>query len=82
MDVVVINHPTLDGVMQGPGRADEDTRWLRPRRLVGPYIDEMMGRALGTRMEQSGGLLFGRRTYEDLLSYWNSQPDSPFTAAR
>ncbi len=24
--VVVMNHVTLDGVMQGPGRPDEDTR--------------------------------------------------------
>ena len=24
------------------------------------------------------GWLFGRRTYEDLLSFWNQQPDSPF----
>jgi dihydrofolate reductase len=30
-------------------------------------------------MAESGGLVLGRRTYEDLLSYWNTQPDSPFT---
>lgn len=24
--IVVMNHATLDGVMQGPGRPDEDTR--------------------------------------------------------
>ena len=40
-----------------------------------------MGEAMGARMMQSGGLLFGRRTYEDLLTYWNSQTDSPFTDA-
>jgi hypothetical protein len=26
MRIVVINHVTLDGVMQSPGRPDEDTR--------------------------------------------------------
>jgi len=29
----------------------------------------------------SGGLLLGRRTYEDLLTHWNSQTGSPFTDA-
>ncbi len=34
------------------------------------------------RMAQpDGGLLVGRRTYEDLLGYWNSRPDSPSTPA-
>jgi dihydrofolate reductase len=78
--VVVINHVTLDGVMQAPGRPDEDRRggfehggWAMPR------SDEVVGTAMGERMAASGGLVFGRRTYEDLLSYWNTQPDSPFT---
>ena len=26
-----------------------------------------------------GALLLGRRSYEHLLGYWNTQPDSPFT---
>ena len=28
---------------------------------------------MGVRMSQSDGLLFGRRTYEDLLTTWNSR---------
>jgi dihydrofolate reductase len=81
MRVVVINHLTLDGVMQGPGRHDEDTRdgfehggWSIEN------IDDVIGTALGERMAESGGLLLGRRTYEDLLAYWNTQ-DSPFKDA-
>jgi dihydrofolate reductase len=80
MRIVIMNHVTLDGVMQGPGRPDEDRRggfehggWATPR------SDEVVGRAMGMRMASSGGLLFGRRTYEDLLSHWNSVPESPFT---
>jgi dihydrofolate reductase len=80
--IVVMNHVTLDGVMQGPGRADEDTRggftqggWAQ--RSAG----DAAGQAMGERMAAGGGLvgwLFGRRTYEELLSYWNQQADSPF----
>ncbi len=83
--IVVMNHVTLDGVMQGPGRADEDTRggfrhagW--GHRTEAPP-DGAFQKAMGERMTAGGGLsgwLFGRRTYEDLLSHWNQQPDSPF----
>jgi dihydrofolate reductase len=85
--VVVMNHVTLDGVMQGPGRPDEDTRggctlggW--GQRSSSP--DDACGRAMGERMAAGGGLagwLFGRWTYEQLLTHWNRQPDSPFTPA-
>ena len=78
--VVVINHVTLDGVMQAPGRPDEDRRGgFEHGGWATPGGDDVMGAAMGARMAESGGLLFGRRTYEDLLSYWNTQPDSPFT---
>jgi dihydrofolate reductase len=85
--IVVMNHVTLDGVMQGPGRADEDTRdgfaqggWAQ--RSVTP--DDAVGKAMGERMAAGGGLagwLFGRRTYEDLLASWNAQ-GGPFKDAR
>jgi dihydrofolate reductase len=76
--IVVINHLTLDGVMQAPGRADEDTRGgFAAGGWAGPYVDDAVNAALGARMPQSGGLLLGRRSYEDMLAYWNTQ-DSPF----
>ena len=78
--VCVVNHLTLDGVMQAPGGADEDRRggfehggWSRP------YADEVMGRVMGVGMATSGALLFGRRTYEQFASFWPHQPaDAPF----
>ena len=80
--VVVINNVTLDGVMQAPGRLDEDTRggFEHGGWAVMPSSDPVIGSAMGERMAQSGGLLLGRRTYEDLLSYWNTQ-ESPFKEA-
>jgi dihydrofolate reductase len=39
-----------------------------------------MGRAWGKRLAASGGLLLGRRTYQDILTYWNTQ-DSPYRDA-
>ncbi len=85
--VVVMNQVTLDGVMQAPGRPGEDTSggftqggWGRTSGTPGDVI----AKAMGDRMAAGGGLagwLFGRRTYEGLLSYWNSQPDAPFGPA-
>jgi dihydrofolate reductase len=77
MKIVVINNVSLDGVMQAPGRPDEDTRggfahggWAAPDTDV---PDPEISAAMGLRMSQSDGLLFGRRTYEDLLTTWNSR---------
>jgi dihydrofolate reductase len=84
--VVVMNHLTLDGVIQGPGRPDEDTRggftqggWGQRSSTAG----DAAGQAMGERMAAGGGLagwLFGRRTYEQLLSSWNAR-GGPFKAA-
>ena len=77
MKIVVMNNVTLDGVMQAPGRADEDTRggftyggWAT-QNIEEP--DPEIGAAMGVRMSQSDGLLLGRRTYEDLLTTWNNR---------
>jgi dihydrofolate reductase len=76
--IVVLNSVTLDGVMQGPGRPDEDTRdGFRYGGWAVPYADHVAIRAFGAHMG-SGGWLLGRRTYEDVLAHWNSVPDNPF----
>lgn len=83
MKIVVLNHVSLDGVMQAPGRPDEDPRdgFERGGWAVANN-DDVMNNALGARMaRRDNSLLFGRRTYEDLLAHWNSVTDSPFTAA-
>jgi dihydrofolate reductase len=84
MRLVVINHLSLDGVMQGPGRPDEDTR---DGFDLGGWADDgsgapdpVVGEAMGARMARSDGLVFGRRSYEDMLASWNER-GGPFKDA-
>ncbi|MCU1519343.1 MAG: hypothetical protein JWQ75_4064 [Pseudarthrobacter sp.] len=78
--ISVTNNVSLDGVMQAPGRADEDTRGGFDRGgWAVPYNDPVMGQAMGEGMAQTGALLLGRRTYEDFAGYWPYQTNNPFT---
>ena len=79
--VVVINHVTLDGVMQSPGRPEEDTRdGFTYGGWASPNVDDVVMTALGARLGEGLRLLLGRRSYEGILGYWNTQ-DSPFAPA-
>ena len=80
--VLVVNHVTLDGVMQAPARPDEDTRdgfvhggWAMARN------DELMAAKIGERMTGDRAFLFGRRTYEDFYAVWPNRPGNPFSEA-
>ena len=72
---------TLDGVVQGPGRPDEDT----PDGFIHGgwgqrYNDEVMGREMAKAMAQPGDMLFGRRTWQDFITAWGRLTDgNPFT---
>src|SRR6266852_1920379 len=78
--IIVFNSLSLDGVMQAPGRPDEDRRGGFERGgWALPYSDPAMGKAVGESMATTGGLLFGRRTYEGFSSVWPYRTDRPFT---
>ena len=78
--VVAVVHLTLDGVMQAPGRPDEDVRGgFEHGGWAAPYRDEVMNRVMGKGMASDGALLLGRRTYEDFADFWPRQDDNPFT---
>jgi dihydrofolate reductase len=72
--VIVMNGLTLDGVMQAPGRPDEDTRDGFAFGGWGvQYYDEATVTKMGERMGGEHAWLFGRWTYEQLLAHWNRQ---------
>jgi len=80
--VVVFTNLTLDGVMQAPGRPDEDRRGgFEHGGWATPYADSVIGSMAGESMAYTGALLLGRRTYEDFYAFWPNQPEpNPFTA--
>src|SRR5260221_7132328 len=76
--LVVFNNVTLDGVMQAPAAPDEDPRGgFKHGGWAAPYATM---EAADDSMAQSGGLLFGRRTYMHFYSVWPNRTDNPFTA--
>ena len=81
--VVVIEHLTLDGVMQGPARPDEDRRdGFEYGGWGAAAYDPAMQKVIGARMGSSWSLLVGRITYEDFAKVWPNQPQpNPFTEA-
>ncbi|HKH07744.1 MAG TPA: dihydrofolate reductase family protein [Agromyces sp.] len=81
--ITLFESVTLDGVMQAPARADEDTRGgFTEGGWAVPYQDEVAMRFAGERMATAGAMLFGHRTYDDILGFWTATPDpNPFTEA-
>jgi dihydrofolate reductase len=69
--VVVNEWMTLDGVVQAPGTADEDTSGgFKHGGWHMPYFDDLSRNWVVEGYTDAGGFLLGRRTYELLASYW------------
>ncbi|WP_377273727.1 dihydrofolate reductase family protein [Peterkaempfera sp. SMS 1(5)a] len=72
---------TVDGVVQGLGRPDEDTRGgFTHGGWGGPYNDAVMGQEMGKSMSRPTDMLFGHRTWADFITAWGIRTDgNPFT---
>lgn len=78
--ITVTMNVTLDGVVQGLGRADEDTRGGFPFGGWGQrFQDEVLAREMGGDMARPGDMLFGRRTWEDFTTVWGRADDNPYS---
>jgi len=78
--ISVVVSMSVDGVMQAPGRPDEDERGGFDRGgWAAEYGDAVMGQKMGEGLQQQSELLFGRRTYQDFAAIWPQQTDNPFT---
>lgn len=69
--IVVLEHLSLDGVIQGPGGPDEDTSGgFTLGGWIAPFADPVLGGRLRQQMNQPFDLLLGRRTYDIWAPYW------------
>lgn len=74
--VVVLEHISLDGVIQAPGGSDEDTSGgFKHGGWIAPYGDEISGTLLRKQMNSSFDLLLGRKTFEIWEPYWPKHAD-------
>jgi dihydrofolate reductase len=80
MRIVISEFISLDGVVQAPGGAEEDTDggfghggWSMP------FFDpEVMGSAIDEVSDRTDALLYGRRTWQVMAGAWPARAGDPF----
>ena len=74
--IVVLEHISLDGVIQAPGGPEEDTSGgFTYGGWISSYGDAIVGSALRRQMNSPFDLLVGRKTFEIWEPYWPQHPD-------
>jgi dihydrofolate reductase len=74
--IIVLEHISLDGVIQAPGGADEDTNGgFAYGGWISSYSDEILGTLLRRQMNMPFDLLLGRKTFEIWAPYWPKHAD-------
>jgi dihydrofolate reductase len=69
--VIVQEWMTLDGVVQAPGAPDEDTSGgFQHGGWHLPYFDDRSQKSVVENLNEAGGFILGRRTYEGFAAHW------------
>jgi dihydrofolate reductase len=71
--LIVIESLALDGTAQAPGEANEDTSGGFQH--GGWHMQYGAGSGVHKYIDEAGGFLLGRRTYEIFASYWPNAPE-------
>jgi dihydrofolate reductase len=72
----IIEHISLDGVIQAPGGPNEDGDYPYGGWTL-PYRDPAAGKAVLAAHSEPFDLLLGRRTYDIWSGFWPKAPSSP-----
>lgn len=74
--IIVLEHISMDGVIQAPGGPDEDTSGgFAYGGWAAPYSDDVVGTALRKQMSLPFDLLLGRKTFDIWAQYWPYHTD-------
>jgi dihydrofolate reductase len=74
----IIEHISLDGVIQAPGGPEEDASGgFAYGGWAGPHADPDGGEAIVAAHGEAFDLLLGRRTYDIFSGFWPKAPKSP-----
>ncbi len=75
--IIVLEHISLDGVIQAPGGPDEDTNsGFAYGGWIAPHSDPILGTALRKQMNSPFDLLLGRKTFDIWAPYWPQHVDA------
>ena len=74
--IIVLEHISLDGVIQAPGGPEEDpSESFAHGGWIAPYSDDIIGTALRKQMNSPFDLLIGRKTFDIWAPYWPHHAD-------
>ena len=74
--ITVLEHISMDGVIQAPGGPEEDpSGGFAYGGWAAPYDDDVIGAALKKKMDMPFDLLLGRKTFDIWANFWPKHGD-------